>query len=80
MKITIEADDGELTVFSDVTDYYVAVRTLKPATNKEGDVAMLPETRSFSNGANLRELAKEIYQSYLEIQEYLKRSLGVQTH
>lgn len=72
MKITIEEEGNIISSFDDVTDYYIAVRSVKPATNKDGEVAMLPETRSFSRGSNLREIVKEIHQSYLEIQEYLK--------
>lgn len=72
MKITIDLDDGKKQVFQNVTDAYLAVRQLEPMQNKKGKSALLPETRSFSWGANLRELVKEIRQSIVELDDVLK--------
>lgn len=70
MKIIIE--DGETqTVFEDVSDYYLAVRQLEKLGLKEG-LAGEFQTRSFSAGGCLREIAKEITQALLEIQDILK--------
>ena len=72
MKISIEFDDGKGVTYEDVTDAYLAVRQQKPAANKRGEFALLSETRSFSWGGNIRELAKELAQSQIELQEILK--------
>jgi len=72
MKITIEKEDGNQ-VFDDVSDYYLAIRQTRPVMmNDTNQMASLPETRSFSVGSSLREIAKELYQSYIEIQNILK--------
>lgn len=74
MKITIDHEgESDTIVYQNVTDYYLAVRSLEPMTNSEGDMATLPEVKSHSWGANLRELAKEVAQSLYEIQDYLKQ-------
>lgn len=71
MKIIIEHDGGGTETYEGVTDYYLAVRRIVPATNGSG-LAEMSDTKSQSRGANLRELAKEIAQSHLEIQDYLR--------
>jgi len=75
MKITIEHDDGKTQVFQNVTDAYVCVRQLEPmrSTTK---FAILPETRSYSWGSNMRELVKELTQSLTELQDYLRGRIG----
>lgn len=72
MKIVLELDDGTKEIHQNVTDYYLAVRKLEPMIGSENDMATLPETRSFSYGSNLREVAKEVAQSLVEIQEFLR--------
>jgi len=74
MKVTIEKDDGEIEVFQNVTDLYIALRQLKPIKEKNSEPALLPETRSYSWGSNLRELVKEITQSVIELQNFLRGS------
>lgn len=73
MIIRVFDDLGEETVFQDVTDLYIAVRQQKPV-QKKGSLAVLPETTSFSWGANLRELVKEVQQSLVELQDFLKEN------
>lgn len=73
MKITIEHDDGKKEVYQYVTDAYLAVRQLEPMQSKQGQPAVLPETRSYSWGANLRELVKEVRQSIFEMEDTLKK-------
>jgi hypothetical protein len=73
MKITIQHDDGKTEVFQHVTDAYLCVRQLEPMQGKKGKTAVLPETKSYSWGARVRELVKELAQSTLELQDYLKK-------
>lgn len=72
MIVTIKHDDGKTESFRDVTDCYIAVRQLKPMQDKNATLAVLPEARSWSWGANLRELLKELRQSVVEIEDVLK--------
>lgn len=72
MKITIEHDDGKKETFQSVTDAYLAIRQLQPMQEKKKDIALLPETRSYSWGVNLRELVKEVRQSLEELNEILR--------
>jgi hypothetical protein len=71
MKITIEEDDGKGTVHQHVTDFYIAVRKMEPMQDGNGKMAVLPETRSWSIGPNLRELVKELRQSLIELERYM---------
>ena len=73
-KITIEHEGKKKEVFQDCSDLYIAVRQLKPMMNKKMKQAVMPETRSFSYGDNVRELVKELAQSLVELQEFLKKS------
>jgi hypothetical protein len=72
MKITVEKDDGEVVTFQGVVDCYLAVRQ-EVILMKEDTPVHLIESRSYSWGAGLRELAKELYQSWHEIQNVLTR-------
>ena len=74
MKIIVYHDDGKEEVYQEVTDAYLAVRQHQPMASKEGQIALLPETRSYSWGNNLRELVKELYQSQTELQEIIKNA------
>lgn len=76
MKIVIHHDNKKKETFKDVTDYYLAVRRLEPMMDKKMKQAILPETRSFSYGNNVRELVKEVSQSLVELQEFLKNQNG----
>jgi transcriptional regulator with PAS, ATPase and Fis domain len=71
MKITIEHNDGKETVFEQATDLYVCVRLLESAQEEDGRPLVLPETRSFSWGGNVRELVKELRQSVVELEHFL---------
>lgn len=71
MKITVETDDGEEIVFQNVIDAYLSVRQHVPFTDKDGKLFMVSETKSHSWGS-LREIAKELYQSWVEIQGHLE--------
>ena len=72
MKITFEDDDKKVTVFQNIIDAYLCVRQLEPMKGKKGKMANLPETKSYSWGVNVRELVKEVNQSLVELQEYLR--------
>lgn len=72
MKITIEHDNSTKDIFQDVTDCYLAIRQVTKAMNEKKETAKIIETRSYSWGQNLRDIAKELYQSWVEIQETLK--------
>jgi len=71
MKITVSREDGSEEVYNDVSDYYLAVRQLHPLG--VGDyLAGEYQTRSYSRGVNLRDIAKEIAQSLIELQAIMK--------
>ncbi len=72
MKLEITKDDGTSEVYESVTDYYLSVRQLQPMAKADGEIAFLPETRSYSAGPNVRELVKELQQSIVELQEFLR--------
>lgn len=74
MKITVQHDDGKVEVFQNITDAYLCVRQLDPVKPRDGDIAMLPQTRGYSWGGNVRELVKEITQAIVELQELLRRA------
>jgi len=76
MKITILMDNGTEQIFNDVTDYYFAVRQLNPLMSEDKKIAILPETRSYSHGPNIRELIKELSQSLIELQDFLRGQNG----
>ena len=72
MKVTIEKDDGVVEVFQNVTDCYLAVRQ-ETVVMKDGAPVQVLDTRSYSWGSNLRALASELYQSWLELQDVLRK-------
>jgi hypothetical protein len=75
VKITIEREPGQITVFNEVSDVYVVVRQVKVLTDLAGENPTRNiDTTSFSWGSNVRELVKEITQSLTELQDYLKES------
>lgn len=78
MKITIEHDDGTEVVHQHISDYYMAIRVLEPKIDSENRVVIHSDTRSFSFGANLREITKEVGQSLVELQDYLRNFMRVQ--
>ena len=82
MKITVERDDGEVTVFQNATDALVVYRSGVPVKTREGAVAMLPETRSqsWSMGGDLRELVKETAQALDELRVILRERQRADTH
>ena len=75
MKITVEKDDGTIEVFQNITDGYLAIRY----TNKvmyDNDLVHITQSSSYSWGSNIRELVKELQQSLVELQDFLRE----QTH
>lgn len=73
MRVTIEKDNGETEVFQDITDLYIAYRiTKRYGIETFPMVTTIQETRSHSWGANLRELVKEVTQSLVELQDFLR--------
>ena len=72
MKITIQHDDGKEEIFQDVLDAYLAVNQRHPIMNKKKEIGFEFLVKSYSWGTNVRDLVKEIQQSLVELQEYLK--------
>ncbi len=75
MKLTIEHDDGRSPeVFQYVTDLYIVVRQKEPvlAWKDKKQVDSVIRTRSFSWGSDVRELVKELQQSLVELQDFLR--------
>jgi hypothetical protein len=71
MKITVE-NGRKITVFNNVSDYYIAVRVHDPLT--EGSAMITgAHTYSQSYGAALREIVKEVQQSLVELQDHLRK-------
>lgn len=70
MKIVVTKDDGTDIVFQDVSDCYLAVRQVTSVSHKK-ETKLVVETKSWSWGANVREIVKEVAQSLIELQEYL---------
>lgn len=71
MKVVITKDDGSEIVFKDVSDCYISVRQLTTVVHDK-QPKLVVETKSWSWGGNVRELVKEIQQSLVELQEYLR--------
>lgn len=75
MKITIEHDDGKVEVFQEALDVYLAVRQIVTLVKESEDntppLATLV-TKSYSWGSNLREIVKELRQSTIELEGYIK--------
>ena len=67
MKIRVEQDDGDVTEYLDVTDFYIALRRAQIT-----DHVLTLNTSSWSYGANVRELVKEVQQSLVELQDFLR--------
>lgn len=73
MKLTLERDDGKTEVFNNITDLYIAFRASKNVFTAEESVMLRVEgTSSYSWGTNVRELVKELQQSLVELQEFLR--------
>lgn len=76
MKIIVEHDDGQREIFQDVTDAFLAARQYKPMAARENapNLVMVPDVRSWSWGANIRELLKELRQAVVELEGILKET------
>lgn len=75
MRVTVEYDDGKGIVLQDITDLYVAYR--QQTLRTDGKQAFVDATmRSHSWGANVRELVKELQQSLVELQDFLRATRG----
>lgn len=75
MKITIEKDDDTTEVFQNISDLYIAFRQRDIKYEKESKRLLENATvRSFSWGTNVRELIKELQQSLVELQDFLRRT------
>lgn len=72
MKIMIEDSEGKTTVYQYVTDYYLCVRQTEHWADEGHRKVLVPATRSFSWGSNVRELVKEVAQSLVELQDFLR--------
>lgn len=71
MKVTIEDSTGKQEVFTSITDLYIAYRQTNLVAT-DGTLHEVVHSRSHSWGTNLRELVKEVQQSLVELQDYLK--------
>jgi hypothetical protein len=72
MRVTIEKDNGETEVFQNITDLYIAYRQEVPVYDVECKFDYIPQVRSHSWGSNVRELVKEVQQSLVELQDFLR--------
>jgi transcriptional regulator with PAS, ATPase and Fis domain len=73
MRVTVEKDNGETEVFQNITDLYIAYRQeVKVTSMAERLLNVIAQTRSHSWGGNVRELVKELQQSLVELQEFLR--------
>lgn len=82
MRITVEHDNGTVETFQHVVDCYLAVRRIVPVMKDNGGMGTVSDSKSYSWGSNLRETAKELAQSLLEIQDtltHMRRSDGSST-
>lgn len=71
MKLVFTDDSGKETVYQNVTDLYIAVRQEVPMT-RDGKMGFALQTTSHSWGAHVRELVKEVQQSLVELQDFLR--------
>jgi hypothetical protein len=73
MKLLITHDDGKQEAFDRITDLYIAVRQedymAEAGTRK---LHPYPKLTSHSWGPNVRELVKELQQSLVELQDFLR--------
>lgn len=73
MKVIVEREGHPTEVFQNITDLYIAYRQESKVVGlKENFVNIIAETRSHSWGSNLRELVKEVQQSLIELQDFLR--------
>jgi len=72
MRLTIEKDDGTTEVFQNILDLYVVVRREEKALFEADKLGLYIKTTSHSYGSNVRELVKEVSQSLVELQDYLR--------
>lgn len=72
MKVIIEHDDGKKEVFQSITDLYIAYRQESKVVGMKDVMNILYQSRSHSWGPNLRELVKEVQQSLIELQDFLR--------
>jgi len=73
MKLTVEKDNGETEVFQNIADLYIAYQQEDTVFVKDIQRFSTRVTvRSHSWGANVRELVKEVQQSLVELQDFLR--------
>ena len=73
MRVTVEKDNGETEVFQNITDLYIAYRQESKVVGvADNFVNIISRTRSHSWGSELRELVKEVSQSLVELQDFLR--------
>jgi hypothetical protein len=71
MTVTIVSDEGKKVVYQKVTDLYVAVRQ-EVQSSRDSKLVHELVTSSQSWGPNVRELVKEVQQSLVELQDFLR--------
>jgi hypothetical protein len=76
MKITVEGLPTGTEVFDEVSDAYLCVRQLQPMGSTEKGLSFLHGVHSHSWGGNVREMVKELRQSTLELEDWLKQRRG----
>jgi hypothetical protein len=72
MRLTIEKDDGTTEVFQNILDLYVVVRREEKVLFETDKLGLYLKTTSHSYGSNVRELVKEVQQSLVELQDFLR--------
>jgi hypothetical protein len=76
MRVIIEKDDGTQEVFQRACDVYIAVRQEEHKLFESDKLGLFIKTTSHSYGSNIRELVKELQQSLVELQDYLRKNNG----
>lgn len=73
MRVIIEKDNGVEEVFQNITDLYIAYRQTELVNRQQDKFAIQRTvTKSHSWGSNVRELVKEVTQSLVELQDFLR--------
>ena len=83
MRVTVQHDNGKEEVFQHITDLYICYRQTQSMTDGDAQyMSLVPVMRSHSWGAGIRELVKELQQSLVELQDFLRelRNGGPKQH
>jgi hypothetical protein len=72
MKLTLTLNDGRTEVFQNVLDAYVVLRQEELKYSEADRVVFSTKIGSHSWGEDIRELVKEVQQSLVELQDFMR--------